>query len=134
MHLEKGENEVVMVIRENPGSMYLILRTLTFTPVENPLELGKISVALPEELAVGEVVDIEAYAFMNDESLRSFGPSYDGKEDDDNNKLTITSANGKVEAENKTKVLNDGKNVFELTAKSEGKDTLTITAITDGKV
>ncbi|MBE6911187.1 MAG: hypothetical protein E7473_01570 [Ruminococcaceae bacterium] len=134
VHLEKGENEVVMVIRENPGSMYLILRTLTFTPVENPLELEKISVALPEELAVGEVIDIEAYAFMNDESLRSFGPSYDGKEEDENNKLTITSANGMVEAENKTKVLNDGKNLFELTAKSEGKDTLTITAITDGKV
>ena len=150
VYLEKGTNEVTFLLRELPvvaadgkeykGS-YLILRSLTFTPTEKSFEFVEIKTEIPREnlsddvvkLAVGEEIDIAAYAYMDDGSLYAFGPSYEGSLIDEKNNITITDEKGKVSVVSTTDILNDGKNNFILKGENAGETVLVLNAVIDGK-
>jgi len=136
VYLNQGKNTVIFAARDlYPGkSAVALLRRLTFTPLGNELEFDRFEAGIPSELALGESVDVSAYAYMNDGSLRHFGPSYEAELVDDENKLVLTDGKGLVAVAARDKFPSDGENVFTLTPAAAGETTLTLTAHIAGKV
>ena len=135
VYLDEGNNVVIFAARDlYPGqSAIALLRKLTLTPLAEELAFDRLEAAIPAQLAIGESVDVSAYAYMNDGTLRQFGPSYTAELVDDDNKLVLADEKGLVTVAEQRKFPSDGKNVFTLTPAAVGETTLMLTAYIGGK-
>ncbi len=136
VHLNEGKNEIIIAARDKVEgeTPYMLLRQMTFTPLGFDVDFGKIDVDVPEVISVGESIDLSAYVFMNDESLRHFGPSYSGTLVDEKNRVVLSDAKNLVSVNAHTPgILADGKNDFTITGKAPGETVLTFTVYIDGK-
>ncbi|MBE6912438.1 MAG: hypothetical protein E7473_07925 [Ruminococcaceae bacterium] len=139
-YLPKGENEISFRLKQAPtnsNGVQIIPYSIRFVPVEDQstsLEPESISAEIPENLALGQSIDVDAKVIMNDGSLRLFGLSGDGT-NDDNNKVDIEITNpiGVEVIEKVSSSYADGKTTFNLKANALGSAKVKITALVDGK-
>ena len=89
IHLTEGKHKIYFRMRKTIYvDGYLYLDTLTLTPKNGTNILSEINVEIPDEIAVGEVIEGNVSAIMTDETVHIFGIDKDGKYDAGN---TITS-------------------------------------------
>ncbi|MBR5309088.1 MAG: hypothetical protein IKU43_09970 [Clostridia bacterium] len=109
LHLNKGKNIVVLLVREIPekGQGYMLLRNFTFTPRSEDVTFADVEISIPDEIALGEKINLEAKVKMSDGTYRHFGPDYaSGAMESPSDKITLTDSKSLTEIEKIEKIGN----------------------------
>ncbi len=128
MHLSAGEHEILFRTREaDYDTPYLLLNTLSFIPVDGKTVLSRIAATLPQELAIGEIFESDAYAEMSDGSVFHFGMTSAGVLDTENTfTATLKGDGAALSGFNSYAIGKSGKSQFTLTGISENETGVTV--------